>query len=258
MQTEAPLSHLASARQAAQRALALEPSAEAHCAMGVVLALADFDWRESEREFRRALDLKPSYAFGRMWYAVACLCPMRRHAEAVDQLREGLSVDPLSAGTRVMLGQTLALAAEFDAAARELQHALTLDVDYTFAYITLGLAQLGAGLYREARETLRQVAASARDFPNFWGHLGFVHAKLGERAEAEEALRELRERFAPWVPYVDAAAVCNGLGDTTGALECLERARRDRSFDWLFIADDPRLSNLHSNPTFLGLLPAKP
>jgi predicted Zn-dependent protease len=165
-------------------------------------------------------------------------------------------VDPLSVLLRVILGQTLVLAADFDAAVRELRHALVLDPDCTFGYVTLGLAQLGAGAYQEARQTLLHVETSARDFPNFWGHLGFAHAKLGQREEAHQALRVLQERFAPWVPNVDAAAVHNALGDTARALDCLDCARRDRSFDWLFIADDPRLVNLHSNPRFLALLPS--
>jgi tetratricopeptide (TPR) repeat protein len=224
--------------------------------MGAVLALGDFNWRDSEREFRRALELKPSYTIGRAWYATVCLYPMRRYAEAIDQLEECLSVDPLSVLMRVFLGQTLILAAEFDAAAREVRHALALDPEFMFGSITLGLALIGAGAYREARDTLLHVETPASDFPNFWGHLGFVHAKLGERAEAVRALRELNERFAPWVPNVDAAAVHNALGDTTCALECLERARRDRSYDWLFIADDPRLLNLQSDPRFLKLLPS--
>jgi hypothetical protein len=78
MQTEPPLPYVMLARAAAECALALEPSAEAHAAMGVVLAIGDFNWRESEREFRRALDLKPSCTMARAWYANACLCPVRR------------------------------------------------------------------------------------------------------------------------------------------------------------------------------------
>jgi tetratricopeptide (TPR) repeat protein len=125
------------AKGAAQRALALEPSAEAHVAMGVVLALADFNWRDSEREFRRALDLKPSYTIGRGWYATTCLYPLRRYAEAINQLQECLTADPLSVPMRVMLGQTLILAADFDAAVREVRHALALDPDFMFGYVTL-------------------------------------------------------------------------------------------------------------------------
>jgi serine/threonine-protein kinase len=255
-QIEAPQSFLASARAAAQRALALEPSAEAHAAMGAVLALADLNGQDSERAFQRALALKPSYAMARGWYAVGCLYVMRRYRDAIDQLKECLSVDPLSVIMRVMLGQTLILAAEFDAAAGELRHALTLDPDFAFGHVTLGLAQLAKGSYHEARQTLLQVEAAAQDFPNFWGHLGYAQAKLGQRLEAERALRELNQRFRPWVPNVDAAAVHNALGDTRRALECLESARLDRSYDWLFIADDPRLTNLSSNPEFQRLLPS--
>ena len=50
----------AQARSAAESALALDPNlAAAHTARGLVLESADFDWKGSEAEYRRALELAP-------------------------------------------------------------------------------------------------------------------------------------------------------------------------------------------------------
>ena len=67
-------------------------------------------------------------------------------------------------------------------------------------------------------------------------------------------LQYLMEQFAPWIPAVDVAAVYNALGDTDSALQWLAQARRDRSLDSLFMADDPWLRNLRSNTRFVNLL----
>ena len=92
------------------------------------------------------------------------------------------------------------------------------------------------------------------EFPSYLGHLGFAYGALGHRAEAERVLRTLLDRFKEgWIPAVDVAAICNGLGDTGAALEWLARARRDRSFDSMFVIDDPRFVNLHTDARFVEL-----
>jgi tetratricopeptide (TPR) repeat protein len=253
-QTEAPEFFVPKARSAAETALALEDSAEAHSAMAMVLAVGDWNWSASEREFRRAFHLKPSFAFARMLYAVTCLCPLRRHREAVTQLRQALSLDPLSVFTRIMLGQTLIMGGDGESAVEELQLALDLEPGSVFGHITLGLAYLAQSRHREAVDVLSRLGESGREFPNCLGHLGFALAVSGDRTEAELVLRALLDRFSgPWVPCVDVAAIYNGLGDTTAAVEWLTRAHSDRSFDALFVIDDPRFVNLRSDVKFLEL-----
>jgi serine/threonine-protein kinase len=51
------------AKAAALRALEIDDSlAEAHTALGYYLMLYEFDLDRSEKEFRRAIELKPDYA----------------------------------------------------------------------------------------------------------------------------------------------------------------------------------------------------
>ena len=189
-----------------------------------------------------------------MGYAVTCLCPMRRYAEAVDQLRQGLAVDPLSVFNRIILAQTLVLCGDAELAAAEARAALDLEPGYVFGLITLALAHFARNSPAEALETLRRSGEAGMEFPNYLGHLGYALGMMGERAEAEQVLRTLLDRFGgPWVPAVDVAAVYNGLGDTAAAIEWLERARRDRSFDSMFIIDDPRFVNLRSDVRFIDL-----
>ncbi len=58
------------ARTAALRALEIDESLpEAHTALAVIVQNYDWDWPKAEKEFRRAIELNPSYATGHHWYA---------------------------------------------------------------------------------------------------------------------------------------------------------------------------------------------
>ena len=55
----------------------------------------DWDWKGAEREFRRALDLDPTYATAHEWYGLF-LTAMGRFDEAIAQEREAQRLDALS------------------------------------------------------------------------------------------------------------------------------------------------------------------
>ncbi len=247
IEAEAPGPLMDAARMAAQNALALQDLAEGHSAMGTVLGIGDWDWTGAEREFRRALELMPSFAHARAAYAVGCLAPLRRHEEAVDQLRHAVRLDPLSCFLRTMLGQILLLAGRPEDAIEELRHGLELDPSYLAGNLALAWAHLAKSAYSEALEVLLQLPPSANEFPNFAGHLGYTYARLGDRLRAEHVLHALLERFAgPWAPGVDVGAIYNGLGEREMALHWVERARELRCFDATFVLDDPRFADLRS------------
>src|SRR5262249_39775305 len=64
-----PVELLAKARAAAQQALEINPALpEAHTSLGLI-AMKQWEWAESEREFRRAIELNPNYATAHHWYA---------------------------------------------------------------------------------------------------------------------------------------------------------------------------------------------
>lgn len=148
-QAEAPESLVRKARRAAETALALEDSAEVHSAMGMLLGVGDWNFRRAEHEFRRALDLKPSFAFAHMGYAACCLSPSRRYGAALAELQDSLDLDPLSIFTRIMLGQTLILHGDHDAAIQTLEEALELEPVHVFCCRSLKTDQGTAVLLAE-------------------------------------------------------------------------------------------------------------
>jgi serine/threonine protein kinase len=72
----------AKARQAAEKAVEIDPLlAEAHASMGNVLLIFEWDFAAAEREFRRAIDLNPSYPYAHQWYAELLTNPFSKIAK---------------------------------------------------------------------------------------------------------------------------------------------------------------------------------
>ena len=250
---DAPFTLLPKARRAAETALDLDNgSAEAHCALGAVLGIGEWNFGAAEREIRTAIGIKPSFVHARFLYAIGCLCPLRRYDDAVRELREALIVDPMSVLLRTMLGQVLVIAGRPDAAIAELRQAIDLEADYVFAHFTLAFAYLAKSSCEEALAILTRLPADTEEATNYAGHLGYTHARLGNRGEAERILQRLLSRS--WIPGVDVAAIYNGLGDSDQAIAWLERSRRERYFDSLFVAEDPRFRNLLGDPRLAAVL----
>src|SRR5579864_343229 len=91
-----PLEGGAKAKVAAERALELDQNlSEAHASMALVHFWHEWDWAATEREFRRATELRPNNADAHNWYA-AYLNAMGRIEEAVAEHKLAEDLDPLS------------------------------------------------------------------------------------------------------------------------------------------------------------------
>ena len=65
----APKEAFPEAKKAAEKALELnEGLAEAHTSLALVHLLWDWDWKSTEKEFQRALELNPNYPMALSWY----------------------------------------------------------------------------------------------------------------------------------------------------------------------------------------------
>ena len=58
--------------------------AEAHGSLAHIHLEFDYDWVAAEREYRRAIELNPTYAVAHHWYG-GFLSAMGRHEEALRQ-----------------------------------------------------------------------------------------------------------------------------------------------------------------------------
>jgi len=124
-------------KDAAQKAVSLDPNlADAHLSLALALA-CDFDWPGMDREMKRALELNPNLALARDQFAWL-LTVQGRFDEAVAQSRKAVELDPLSPLININLAEWLLCARRFDDAIAQARKTLALDPNYAWALRTLG------------------------------------------------------------------------------------------------------------------------
>ena len=140
------------ARDAALKALSLDGDlAEAHATLGQV-ATHDCDFARAEREYKRAIELKPKYATAHQWYGIL-LFYLARHEESLAELRWALEIDPLSVIINLDYAESLFYAHHYDQAIVQLKKTLELDPEFATAYQRLTKFYLAKGNYTEATQS---------------------------------------------------------------------------------------------------------
>ncbi len=250
-----PASALPAARAAAERALELDGTlAEAHTTLAAVEESFDWDWAGAEAEYRRALELNPSYATAAHWYGMFMMM-MGRFAESVRQLEGAAALDPLSPAIQTSRAMALVHARRPDAAIEQAESVLELDPDFAWAHNVLAQAHLQKGSFDGAVEHARRASELAGFSPEYQADLAAAYAAAGRRSEAEAALADA-ERPAGGlpIPWFEVALAYIQLGDFDRALACLEQAYVTRSAWMPYLKVETRLDPLRDDPRFEALL----
>ena len=242
------------AKAAAARALAIDDSlAEAHTALGFYLANYEWDRVGSEREYRRAIELKPNYSTAHHWLG-ADLSNVRRFEDSLVELRRAEELDPLSQIIGTNLGDTLVFARRYDEAIAQYKRTLVRNPNFAYAHRALGWAYGSKGMYPEAIAETRTSIELNKDSVGK-GYLALWLAKSGKRDEALKLLNELRQESArDYVQSYNFALIYIGLGEKEDALNYLEKHMLGRSETANTYAVAPELDDLRSEPRFKEML----
>jgi tetratricopeptide (TPR) repeat protein len=230
--------------------LQLDPrSAEAHAALGYARHY-DWQWAEAEKEFRRAVELNPSYALVRIWYA-NLLMSRRRMDEAMRQVMIARDLDPFSLIVNTNVAWVLDFAGRPAEAVEQLTRTLELDSEYVQARWRLADALLETKRFDEAiAQGQRALVESHRSAPAL-AHLASLYANAGAEGKAESLFRELRARTR--TEYVSPAAIGGvflSLGARDSAVYWLEKAFSERSNVIAYLVVNPGFAALHDDPRY--------
>jgi len=242
------------AKEAALEALKIDSNlAEAHAALAFSRLLFDWNWRGSEPDFRRAIDLSPNYGQAHAWFAVS-LVSAGRMAEAMAEVEKAQSLEPLSLPINAGVGWVSFLARNYDRTIEECGRTIEMDATFGPAYMYRGMAYEQKGMLNEAIADL-ETARRLQERPSILGALGHAYAVAGQKDKARTLLRQLKESSATqYFPPYQLALIAVGLGETDDAIRLLEQAHRDR-YPWLIhLNPEPRLDPLRSDPRFKELV----
>ena len=243
------------AKVAAQKALDIDESlAAAHASLAFAYYVYDWNWGASEKEFKRAIELNPSYATAHQWYSIY-LSNMRRHADAVAEAQRAQQLDPLSAIITANVGYSYFTARNYQEAIGRFRDAVSLFSDFPVAYSMLARTYMANGMYQEAIITYQKAGSLFGANPAQVAALGQAYAKRGIRGYYLWQLQRLREESKHrYVSAADFAYVFAGLGEKDEAFSYLEKAYEDRDCYLTRLQVLPALDPLRSDPRFQDLL----
>src|SRR6185436_1874961 len=128
--------------------------AKAHISLAISLMLNEWDWINSEKEFRLGIELSPNYATGHHWYAEMLLFKGRT-AEAFREISLAVDLDPLSQGILKDKGTFYYYNRQYDEAIDTAMKTLELDPKFAPAYRLISLAYQGKEMFKESIENNR-------------------------------------------------------------------------------------------------------
>ena len=244
------------AKQAAERALELDETlGEAHASLAFFRFLYDWDWAGAEREFKRAIELKPNYAEARHWYAVF-LGNLGQHDEALREAQLAQELDPLSLLNSLTVGLVLYLACQYDRATEELAKTLEMDANFLPAHSTLGAVYLQQGKYEPAiaeyQKVLESLGGNVTAIAAVQATIGHIYAVSGKRRKALRILDDLLKQPAGLTFLI--AELYAGLSDSDQALVWLNQACDEHNLQMVSLKVVPTLDSLRADPRFAVLL----
>jgi len=246
----APMDFMPKAEAAAGKAIELDDTNSlAHATLGLVLYRFHWNWEGAERQFRRALELNPSFADGHRMFGVF-LSAMGRTSEALKELEEARKLDPLSTQVLLNLAAAHRDGGQNERAISEFQTAIHKSPTLGRAHAELGEAYLAQGNLQASIKELQAAGRSLRTL----AYLGHAYAVSRNTANAKKILRELDglsgQRF---VSPFDIAGVQAGLGQIDAAIASLEKAYDVHDPELTRLLVDKRMDALRSDSRFRAL-----
>jgi tetratricopeptide (TPR) repeat protein len=241
-------------RESALKALSLDETlAEAHYLLAVVKTWHEWDPGAAGPEWKRALELDPSFPDGLAMYSHFLAC-LGRSDEAMAQIDRALSLDPLNVTIHAFRAIDLLFAHRFDEAATQFRKTLAMEPGNPVALTNLYAALAAKGLYKEALAAIRDYLTLCYGVPDPGPRLERAFAEGGFRAAAKEAAEVLAARptKVEAVPF-EVAELYALAGEKGQALDWLERAYHARDPNLPYLRH-PAFDPLCSEPRFQALM----
>jgi serine/threonine protein kinase/Tfp pilus assembly protein PilF len=228
--------------------------AEVHTSLASLLMLSKWDWANSEKEFKLALELNPNYATAHHWYSQWFLS-MGRLEESLRMISRAAELDPVSQAILKDKGMALYYNRQYDEAIEMARSTLELDPNYAAAHRLLSLAYQGRGVFDEAILENQKWGALTRNKVETTVALAQLYAVSGQIEEAKKLIEVLeQDQLVIDQVYRGLALVYAALGENDAAFKCLEKSYARHEEAILSLKVDPKVDSLRKDPRFIALL----
>ena len=252
---ERPEATMPQAREAALRAVALDPAlAEGHCSLASIYLTYDWEWTKAEEEFLRALELSPRYE-NLAWYALFYLvCARGRFDEGIAIAKKAVEIDPLSGYAHAVLAYILSVAGKAAEAVQSASAAVELGPAY-FTYGVLALVQNRKGEHAKSLAAAEMALALSGRYAHAVALLALPYAAMGKMAAAKAIYAELSARAAhEYVQPFFLAVTASAAGEADKAFGHLYEAVEIRDPILISAKCAPQAALLREDPRFDQIL----
>ncbi len=241
--------HLAAAREAVERALAIEPDLpEALYPRAMIETNFDYNWKGAAETLRKALALAPQDPM--LLLEAGNLAQIRGEiARGVDHFREAVALDPVNAQARAFLASSLSNQGKQTESRAEYERVIELNPSAPNSHASVGMTYVAEGAFEKGAQAAQKDVAG-------WARLLTVSCarwRQKRMPESDAALAELIQKFGETAAY-QIGEVYGYRNDKDHAFEWLERARRQHDAGLPALRADPLLQNLHKDPRWEALL----
>ena len=202
--------------------------------MGWVYAF-ERDWANAQQSFQESLRLNPSLTQTYTSYSVSTLQPLQKFDYALQLLQAARQHDPLSLDVSREIGEVQLFSGRYADAVATLEGIIEIQPDNPFVQTYLAKALAFAGRPGEALPRLELMEVTSP-----W--LAYIYVATGRRAKAEKVANDM----APY-PY-RLAVTSAAIGDTTRAVEALERATVSEPHRIGRLLIEPEMSSVRNHP----------
>ena len=244
----------AKAKEAAAKALEIDPElGEAHAAMAV-LSLREWNWKTAEQEDQKAIALNPNYSTAHISYS-NILRYLGHPDESIVEARRAVELDPLAMLTNEALATAYVSARRYDQAIEQCKKALELHPDESNLHHLLGWAYAYKQMYKPAIESIEKSLALDGVAPALSPDIAYIDTMAGQKKEARRILARLLalSEKAPLNAGL-IALVYAGLGEREETLTWLEKAYQQHSPMMTWLKVDARFDNIRDEPRFQELM----
>jgi len=240
-------------KEAVKKALELDSNLpEAHTSLGWIYLYFEWDWPAAETEFKRAIEIKPSYATAHHWYTDYLLI-MGRIPEALESIKRAREYDPLSPVINRVLMTVYIISGQYEEALEHYNRAIELFPDHApLQYYRLILSR-EQGNYQEVIDSINK--SNIKNNRWLLSALGYTYAVSGQREKAIQIIKELENRVEEsTIISVFIAQIYSGLRENDKAFEWLEKSYTIRDPHLIQLKYQPEYHNIRSDPRFKALL----
>ncbi|HTS38580.1 MAG TPA: winged helix-turn-helix domain-containing protein [Candidatus Solibacter sp.] len=242
---------------AAKKAVELDDrSSEAHASLAFALFYGTWDPDGAEREFKRAIELKPDNAVAHHWYATF-LSAIGRRSESLREIERAQALDPASKSIIADRGVLLWLAGRRDAGLSLLKQMETSEPDFISPHRYLSFIYFAMEDYPNYLAEWKKEAAllhdSATEKMVDMGEKGY--AAGGDKGMLEEMLKSEKNLYerGKFSPYV-LAQTSSRLGKKQEAIQYLRLAYQQHDERMVGIAGEAAFAPLEAEPGYRELV----